>query len=182
MRNPIKEKPPAFRVGDRVWVPFGGTDQKAIGVISEIRGAIGRKGQRLYQVSIPQDPYDSILWELFEDELELAPEPDYQADELTKQRILDYLKNGGLGLMLLVQTPRGQYQPRVWLCFNSLGNVTHTFAQERGLVGGGVVPSGAWSFGRVFKPKVGEVGAFLEHFGLSRKEAEQLVHEIGTTR
>ena len=82
--------------------------------------------------------------------------------------------------MLRVETPHGQYQPRAWLTLTPLGNVTHTFAKERGFVGGGTVPYDALWGDRLRKSRVGEVVEFLEHFGLTKNEAEQLIREIGT--
>jgi hypothetical protein len=175
----VPQKATRFRFGDRVQFPM--VHGKMKGVIVEDRGPHGVDGQHLFQISVPMDPFEPEMYFIKEGELEPAPESNDRA-ELTKERILAYLKNAGLTRMLRVDSPGRQFQPRAWLCVNQLGDITHTFAPERGLLGGGTVPYGALCFDRIRKSKVGEVVEFLEHFGLSKKEAEQLIREIGTTR
>ncbi len=99
-----------------------------------------------------------------------------------KSRIIEYLANGGLVAILLSNSPGGKNQARVWLCLNNLGNVTHTFTAERGLVGGEVVPLGTLNENlRLFTPKVREVAEFLTSFGLTSDEADQVIRMVGTS-
>jgi hypothetical protein len=175
----LKDKPPQFQVGERVQFPFGGV--KGIGEIVEDRGLVGIPGNRLYAISIPMDPDDSLLWIVPEEQLEPAPPPIDQKALLTKPRIWEYLKLGGLKLMLHSYSPEGKFQPRAWLCLTPLGNVTHTFVQERGVIGGATVPFAALWNDKIHKPKKTEVTTFLESFGLSKQEAERLIQEIGTS-
>jgi len=60
----------AFRVGDRVRVPFG--PQRPIGTIVEDRGGIGSGGRRLFGVKFEFDRTNIIYMEVPEDELSAA--------------------------------------------------------------------------------------------------------------
>src|SRR6266852_2015074 len=110
---------------------------------------------------------------------ELEPEmPSNSADRrLDQSAIINYLKQGGLVSILQSNTSGGKNQPRVWLCRDTLGNVTHTFIPERGLIGGETVPFAALlAIERIFEPNVAEVITFLHSFGLNRFEAEDVIH------
>jgi hypothetical protein len=169
---------PSFHVGDRVRVDFG--RRKLSGVIVEDRGTIGVKGRRLFQVDIPMDPFEPMSVELPEDEMELIPPGADGTQPMDKQKIIDYLIHGGLVSILRSNLSRGRNQPRVWLCPDQLGNVTHTFIPERGVVGGQVVPFSALHEDKVFAPSLDSVRSFLQSFGLNRQEAEKVVSELGT--
>ncbi len=171
-------KQSSFRVGDRVRVDFG--RRKLTGVIVEDRGAIGVQGRRLFQVDIPMDPFEPMSVELPEDEMEAIPSGTEVARPIEKKRITDYLANGGLISILRSNLLGGKNQPRVWLCLDQLGNVTHTFVPERGVIGGQLVPFGAIRDDKVFTPKRDSVLSFIESFGLNRQEAEKAVSEVGT--
>lgn len=126
------------------------------------------------------DPFESMTFEMTEDEMEPV---DAQAESkivLDKEKIKDYLANGGLISILRSNLSGGRGQPRVWLRPDSLGNVTHTFEQERGVRGGEVPPFMAVHDDKVFLPKRGEVLAFLQSFDLDRSEAEKILSAIGT--
>jgi hypothetical protein len=167
-----------FRVGDRVWLHFG--RGKTIGVIVEDRGAVGAHGRRLFQVQVPMDPFEPWLVQLSEDEMEgVAASP--TADiPLNKSEIMEYLKYGGLISILRANISGGRSQPRAWLCLDNLGNITHTFVPDRGMTGGEIVPFFAVQDDHVFEPKRAAVRTFIESFGLSRKEAEEVLNEVGT--
>jgi hypothetical protein len=167
----------AYRVGDRVRVGFG--RRKLIGVIVEDRGAIGAQGRHLFQVNIPMDPFEPMMVELPEDEIEAAGGAE-AAMPIDKERITDYLVNGGLISVLRSNLSGGRNQPRVWLCLDNLGNVTHTFIPERGIVGGELVPFCAVQDDKVFTPKRDSVLSFIESFGLNHQEAEKVVSAVGT--
>ncbi len=171
------EKSP-FHVGDRVRVTFG--RRTLTGVIVEDRGAIGAHGRRLFQVDFPMDPFDPMSMELSEDEMEAIPPGTEVTPSIDKQRIIDYLVNGGLISILRSNLSGGKNQPRTWLCLDQLGNVTHTFVPERGVMGGQVVPFWAVYDGKVFTPKRDSVLTFIESFGLNRQEAEKIISEVGT--
>jgi hypothetical protein len=160
-----------------VKVDFG--RRKLIGVIVEDRGAIGAQGRRLFQVDIPMDPFEPMSVELPEDEIESVP-PGVEGDRpMDKQKITDYLINGGLISILRSNLSGGKNQPRVWLCLDQLGNVTHTFISERGVVGGQLVPFSALHEDKVFAPNLDAVLSFIQSFGLDRQEAEKVVSEVG---
>jgi hypothetical protein len=171
-------KRPSFRVGDRVRVDFG--RRKLTGVIVEDRGPIGIQGRRLFQVDLPMDPSEPMSVELPEDEMELIPPEAEDKQPLDKLKVIDYLINGGLVSVLRSNLSGGRNQPRAWLCRDQLGNVTHTFIPERGIVGGQLVPFLALHEDKIFAPKSDSVLSFIQSFGLNRQEAEKVVSEVGT--
>lgn len=167
-----------FRVGDRVRIDLG--PHKLTGVIVEDRGAIGIQGRHLFRVDVPMDPFEPMTVELPEDEIEAARTEEGTAP-ITKEKIMDYLKNGGLISILRSNISGGKNQPRAWLCLDNLGNVTHTFTPERGILGGQLVPFGAVSDEKIFAPKRDCVVSFVETFDLSYDEADTVVSEVGTS-
>jgi hypothetical protein len=168
---------PKFRVGDRVRFTMGLRDVAA--TVVEDRGPIGVGGRRLFTVSVPADPFEPRVFEMPEDDLRLDDRP--EPTELDKAAVIEYLVNGGLVAILASNRAGGANQPRAWLRLDQLGNITHTFIPERGVIGGGIVPFNALhDFERIFKPKVGEVTRFLEHFGLSAQEIERVLAAVGT--
>ena len=167
-----------FHVGDRVRIDFG--LRKLTGVIVEDVGPLGIGGRHLFQVDVPMDPFDPWSVRLQEDEIEALP-PGSEVDKpLEKQKVVEYLVNGGLISILRSNLEGGKNQPRVWLCRDQLGNITHTFIEERGLLGGQLVPSLALRGHKVFTPKRDAVLSFVESFGLNRHDAEKVVAEVGT--
>lgn len=168
----------AFQVGDRVKIPLG--RRKVAGVISEDRGSIGVHGRRLYQVLVPMDPFEPTAYELPENEIEALSESANSITAIDAARVIDYLKNGGLISILQSNRSGGRNQPRVWLCLDSLGNVTHTFLKERGLHGGETVPFLAVYEDHVFSPKQDEVSALLRSFGLDASQADEIIASVGT--
>ena len=166
----------SFRVGDRVTVPFG--PRRLRGFIVEDRGRVGAGGRRLFRVRVPMEPSEPLSLEVPAEELRIEETP----ADLDKPDILDYLKRGGLVAILLSNTSGGKCQPRAWLCADSYGNVTHTFTEELGQVGGRTVPFGALhENSKVFLPRKEEVLSFLEGFGLTQREAESVVRSVGTS-
>ncbi|MBL8800033.1 MAG: hypothetical protein JNM56_39485 [Planctomycetia bacterium] len=168
---------PAFRVGDRVRFNFG--KRRISGVVVEDRGPIGVQGRRLFQVDVPLDPFDPMTLELPESEMEAIPAGETPAP-LDRQAIIDYLIHGGLISILRTNLAGGKYQPRAWLSRSQLGNVTYTLVEERGMVGGAIVPVGAIYTNKVAKAKRDQVVKFVESFGLTRPEAERVISEVGT--
>src|SRR5262245_6773600 len=136
-----RQKKPAFRVGDRV--QFLHLGRKVPGTIAEVHGAVGIGGRRLYRVEMPAEPFDPVRFVFPEAELEPGGDPAEKLNLLTKPRIIDYLKHGALISMLMSESPRGENQPRVWLCIDVYDNVTYTFREAQGLIGGISVPRGA---------------------------------------
>ncbi|MHB1426941.1 MAG: hypothetical protein ACYC3I_27620 [Gemmataceae bacterium] len=173
-----KHRRPSFRIGDRVRVDMG--RRKLTGVIVEDLGPLGVQGRRLFQVDFPMDPDDPMSMMLPEDEMELIPPEEECNRPMDKQKIVEYLIHGGLTSILRSNLAGGKNQPRVWLCPDQLGNVTHTFVPERGVVGGQVVPSAALRENKIFTPKLDSVLSFIQSFGLDRREAEKVVSEVGT--
>ena len=167
-----------YNVGDRVWVPFG--RRRVSGVISEARGGIGFRGRDLFQVLVFMDPFEPATFELPADEIEPMVEGAEHETDLEKEQIINYLVNGGLIAILRSNWSGGRNQPRVWLRPDSVGNVTHTFEQERGVVGGDVVPCMAVHDNKIFSPKREDVLTFLQSFQLDRPDAEKIVVSVGT--
>jgi hypothetical protein len=167
-----------FRVGDRVRFPFG--SGRITGVITEDRGAIGYRGRHLYEVSVPMDPFEPTILELAGDEIEAVDEREELAPAFGADQIEAYLANGGLIAILRSNSSGGRKQPRAGLRPDSVGNVTHTFDQERGVVGGRVVPFAATHGDKVFTPKRDEVLSFLRSFHLDRRQAERVLSAVGT--
>jgi len=172
-----RETSAAFSVGDAVRFPLGSRTARA--VIVEDRGPIGAQGRRIYRVRVDYDPDDSVTFEMPGEEMELVPADDALARPIENSEAVDYLQRGGLISMLQTATSDGK-QIGVWLRRDSLGNVTHTFAADRGLVGGAVIPSGAVYDNRVFTAKSDHVLRFIENFGLVRPDAKAVLKTVGT--
>jgi hypothetical protein len=174
-----QQKASQFRSGDRVSFSLGKYD--LTGVIVEERGPIGVQGRRLFVVQIPMDPDEPENYTIPENELKPVKKEDLHPVVPEKRQIIDYLKRGGLVAILMSNSDGGKNQPRVWLCRDQLGNLTHTFSADRGLVGGETVPF--WSLfdnERIFLPKKDQVVAFLSGFGLTKQEAEEVIRAVGT--
>ena len=99
---------------------------------------------------------------------------------MRKDQIEAYLIHGGLIGILRSNLSGGRSQPRVWLRPDTIGNVTHTFERERGVVGGEVVPFMAVHDDKVFTPKRKEVLSFLRSFNLDPTDAERIISSVGT--
>ena len=168
----------AFQVGDRVMFSFGRGTAK--GRIIEDLGPIGVGGRRLYRILRWSDPFEPEPYTLPEDKIKADDEPPGGADSIEMTRIIDYLKNAGLTSILHSNIADERYQPRVWLCLDSLGNVTHTFYKERGVVGGETVPFQALYDSHIFTPKQDEVLAFLRSFGLDDGQAADVIASVRT--
>jgi len=171
------KQPPAFRVGDRVTVPLG--RRNVTGFVVEERGAIGVGGRYLYRVEVPMEPYEPMEMLLPEEEMTAATD---EPAPIEPKEVVKYLVNGGLVSILYQNIGGGRNQPLAWLCRDTLGNVTHTFLAERGLVGGRIIPFHALYEKTVFGPKAEAVTAFVESFGVSRQEAERVVAAVGIAR
>lgn len=166
----------SFRVGDSVRVPLG--TQKVDARIIEDRGRVGAGGRRLFVVEIPLDPLDSMTFELPETEIERGSDEDQRIDEA---KLIDYLRNGGLIAILRSNIAGGRSQPKVWLRLDTLGNVTHTFSEGRGVRGGRTVPFWATDGESVFLEKVEEVKEYLASLGLRPEQAEDVIRAVGTS-
>lgn len=149
------------------------------GVVVEDRGPIGVHGRRLIQISVPMDPFEPATIEVPEEELEAVSEPAAAAAATVKTKAVEYLKNGGL-IAILRSNTGGPHQPRVWLCLDNLGNVTHTFSPERGLIGGEVVPFWTVHDDKIFEPKRDEVARYLSTFGLGERDIGEVILAVGT--
>jgi len=146
----------------------------------EDRGSIGVGGRRLYRVHVFVDPFEPMSFELSEDEIE-APDGETVEPPMEKDKVIAYLKCGGLLSILRSNLPGGKNLPGVWLRPDNLGNVTHTFVPARGGLGGLPIPYGAIRGVKIVSAKRGQVLSLLESFGLSPAEAEEVVAEVGTT-
>ena len=162
-----------FAVGDWVRIPFSGRRVEAL--IVEDRGRIGSGRQRLYTVRVPTDPAESAILEFPEADLEAAD----SNIEIDVTKAADYLKRGGL-IAVLRSNLSGGNAPRVWLRYDTRGDVTHTFIEEFGLVGGEPAPFFALHGKHIFAPKVDEVRAFLRSLGFTDRAVRSIVEAVGT--
>lgn len=160
---------PRFRVGD--WASFRYGSRRVWAQIVEDRGPIGVNRRRLYRVQIGDEQSEVVTFEVPEDELESV--------EADRAKVIEYLKSGGLVNILRSNLGGGREQPKVWLAFDSHGNLTHTFVAERGFIGGSTVPFFALQGNQIFEPKAQEVVAFLSGFGLAPAEAEDVIRAVG---
>ena len=170
---------PKYHVGDRVRIPRG--TGHVSGKISEYRGRLGGGGRRLYQIVAYTDPMVPELstFERGEDEIETYREPDDPMAGLEPERVIKFLKNGGLAYLLATG---GEDESNAWLCLDSLGGVTFTFLRELGRIGGKPVPSGAVDDLRIVAAKRDEVAELLMSFGLDRDQANAVIDAVGMTR
>jgi hypothetical protein len=152
--------------------------RKVTGTVVEDRGPVGAGGRRLYVVAVPNDPEDPDFHVRSEDELEQDTSP---VRPLSSEEVQQFLETGGLISILRRNMAGGMNQPSVWLCRDSLGNVTFTFDEERGLAGGRRVPFFALHGEKVFTPKVEEVVEYITSLGLSEELARAIVANVGTT-
>ncbi len=174
----VRTSKPPFSLGDRV--KFAIVQGTVSGVIVQDRGEVRIPGRHLYRVEVAADPDEPAYFIVASDEIEPddTPDPPPVPD---KARVMEYLKKGGLVSVLRQNTPGGRSQPHVWLCFDTLGNVTHTFRPERGGLGGEAVPFGTLHENmRVFSAKKDRVAKFLESFGLTAAEADEVIRAVGT--
>ena len=168
--NSTRSQSPRFKVGD--WASFRYGSRQVWAQIIEDRGPIGVNRRRLYRVRIGDEQTEDVTFEVPDDEL--AP------IEQNRAKMIDYLKNGGLVSILRSNLGGCRDQPKVWLSFNTHGNLTHTFIAARGFAGGKTVPFFALQGNQIFAPKSDEVIAFLSEFGLTRAEAEDVIQSIGS--
>src|SRR4051812_3202404 len=110
---------PRYQIGDRVRFPFG--QGKLDGVVVEDRGNLGVGGRRLLLVDTYLSPDIPQRFLMAEEEPEPAPE---EPEPLDHAQVVRYLKSSGLESILGESAPGARIRPRVWLCHNSLGNVT----------------------------------------------------------
>jgi hypothetical protein len=162
-------------IGDRVRVPFGA--QKVDAVIVEDRGAIGTGGRRLFAVQIPADPAEPVLIEVPESDIEGDARRQWTFDP---SKVANFLKGGGLIAMLRAGLPAGKEPSRVWLRYDTRGNITYTFSEDVGQIGGDKIPLWAIQGERIFLPKVSEVKEWLRTFGLSPSQAQEVINSVGT--
>lgn len=167
-----------FRVGDQVRVPLG--RRKVTGTISEDRGRLGVRGQHIYQILVPDDPFEPTPYIYSEDEIEAIRDSPDANSRMDLDKTIDYLTHGGLISILRASTSGGGNHSRVWLRTDSLGNVTHTFIKERGLVGGETIPLMATHDERILAAKRGEVAALLRSFGLDDSQVDRVIRMVGT--
>ena len=169
-----KAQPPRFKVGD--WVKFLSGSTPVVAQVIEDRGPIGLNRRRLYGIRLDVKYSEPTTFEMPEAELEPVV-PDREA-------IRRYLSNGGLITLLQANMTGGRNQPRAWLTFTRKGDVVGTLDPERGAIGGQVVPFFALHEGppgelKVFRAKRDAVIDFIMSFGLTRREAEEVIDAVG---
>jgi hypothetical protein len=117
-----------------------------------------------------------------EEEMELLEESAGPGARLLHpDQIENYLTHGGLIAILRSNASGGRNSPRVWLRPDSMGNVTHTYERDRGVIGGEVAPFAAIHDDRIVSPKREDVVSFLESFRLDRPHAERMIDSVGTS-
>lgn len=169
----------SVELGQRVRIPFGvGTIS---GKVVEDRGLLGAGGRRLYVVEVPNDPDEPDYLLRTEDDLELDTSA---AIPLSDHEVSQFLERGGLLSILDRNVSRNARQPTVWLCRDSLGNVSFTYDEERGLAygnrGGRRIPFSALRGEKIARSKSDDVVNYLTSFGLSRVESQRVVDAVGT--
>jgi hypothetical protein len=167
-----------FQVGDQVTFSYGRSTMT--GEITEDRGPLGLEGRRIYQVRVSRDPFEPETWEMSEDDLEPAPDRETLRAGMNMSEVEAYLARGGLVTILQSNLSGGRDQPHVWLRPNTLGNVTYTFAEERGVLGGEKVPFLLLHDGKILTHRKDEAIAYIQTFGLDRDAAERVVAAVGT--
>lgn len=171
------EESESFQVGERVKLQIG--RHLLTGVVLEDRGPIGVHGRRLFRIQVETSPDEVQVIEMPAEEIERMS-TQQSSEPLTKPEIANYLEQGGLVAILRANMSGGRDQPRVWLCRNSIGKVTHTFERQRGDVGGETPPALALYGEKLFTPKIEEVEGFLKSFGLSADESSRVIREVGS--
>lgn len=166
-----------FHVGDHVSVELG--RRRLTGVIVEDQGPLGIQGRHIFQVEIPQDPLDPMSVSLTEDDIEAIDPSEVAAPTIPKQKIVDYLVNGGLISILRSNGSNEKQQPRVWLTRDQLGNVTHTHNPHRGVLGGDPVPPSALHGTKINAQTLEAVLKLLSSFGLTLDEGESIAAHVG---
>lgn len=112
-----------------------------IGKVIEDNGPLGVRGRHLYRVELPMDPDEPYIAALSEDDMELVAPGSEPVPVIEKQRLAEFLVNGGLFSILRTNMPPKTPPPLVWICFDNLANLTYTFNPERGVIGGAVPPA-----------------------------------------
>ncbi len=170
------QQPRKIRVGDRVRVPYvRGTIS---GVVIEDLGPMSKSSRRLMRVEVPQDPDEPAVRLVFDDELAL--EPPSEPVPLEKDKVMEFLKLGGL-IAILKPPENGKKEQRcVWLSRGTLGGITYTFNPDRGILGGVGIPYMMLHENiKIFAKEVERVVAFLKHFDLTEEEARDVIKAVG---
>ena len=97
---------------------------------------------------------------------------------MEKQDLVNFFVDGGLVRILKGAVGRDEV-PRAWLYQRGQGEVFHTFKESLGKLGGYPVPLYAIEQGRIFEAKQDAVVSYLIEFGLSKREAEYIIQQIG---
>jgi len=130
MKTSRKQTGP-FRVGD--WVSFRYGLRSVGAQVVESRGPLGVNQRPVYRIQLSRKASEPDTFEMPEDELNAADPPDREA-------VMRYLTQGGLLAILRSNLAGGRNPPRVWLTYTQRGEVTHTSAAERGVIGGETAP------------------------------------------
>ncbi len=166
-----KPAAPRYGIGDVVGFQDGA--HRAVGRVLEPRGPLGVNRRHIYRLRVLTGADEPVEFEMPEDELEPAAP--------ARAEVREYLATGGLVDMLSRNLSVGPKPTRVWLTYNPIGALTHTFLAEDGLLGGAIPPSFTLNdASRILEQKQGVVFDFLNTFGLNRTDAEEVVRRIGT--
>ena len=163
-----------FKVGDMVSVPA--PLRREVGMIIEDRGHLGIGGRRLFRVEVPNHPYSTNTLVVDEDEIQHATESE-QAElqqQLDPAEIKEFLIDGGLVGMLIRHTPQ-----RVWLLRVPQGVMMFTYIEGYSVTGGEYPPTTALHGEKISASKRDAVIRFIQSFGLSKSNAEDVVRKIG---
>ena len=164
-----------FTQGDKVWVPLPAG--RICGTVAEDRGPLGRNGEHLYIVEVPNDPFAREEFLLRGSEIKPLSEQEQHDlfDRLSSEAIRKFLIHGGLVSILVRDSP----EP-VWLRLDAKGNVTFTFIEGYSGTGGKASPRFALHGEKIFINKKSEVIDFVKSFGISEAMAKEIVSAVGT--
>ncbi len=125
------------------------------------------------------DPSEPMVFEVAEEELQAAGTKPGATRRIDKEQAITYLEQGGLLSILRSNLSGGPNAPRVWLWTDGSGKVNHTFIEERGVVGGEIVPAWALHEDKLFTPKLDAIRSFLGSFGLNPDESDRVIRSAG---
>jgi len=169
MRNSVTQEP-RYKVGD--WVCFDYGPKRLWALVVEDRGLLAVNRTRLLRLKVGHKRGSTYF-------VTEMPEALLTPAALDRASVENYLSGGGLLAILQSNLGGGRAQPRAWLTFTPMGEVTHTFNAGRGVLGGAVIPFFALHEYRIFEPKVAEVLEYLKTFDLDERAAQAVVDRVG---
>jgi len=162
------------QIGRQVRFKFGNSEYEGT-IASERKSRAG--DSHIFKVEVLADPDNNIMFEVNETEVRYVSDADMK--RISSEEIIDFLENGGL-VSILRRNSGGTNQPKVWLRLDSRGNVSYTFSEEHGVVGGKTIPFGTLEGDKIFSPRKDAVVEYLQGFKLTQAQADAVVESVGT--